>query len=478
MKKVLKNSALVTVLVLACTAATLFVSPSVDSKVYGAENGANTVDEVKVALQEVAYSYYMRGKSIQYNTMKRNGFFSPESATKQNTQYTVCSGYTQNIYHELLGISIPVSTTKLINYARDNAGNPEVAAFGEREDNGDFKLTFFDNGNKSKEVTNPTTADILTCLQPGDVLTCTGHAIFLYNLIYDDDGKITDAETIESTYGDGKIINVESKVATNVPDGVERFGNNNHYLYHGDGSLYYGKLSDSDTWTRLSDSGKANCSILRFIQSDTNGNAVLNYRGAAYGDRDYINEAIELNSTAKARIRFEKLYIEKTVDVFNDSIVEAGDKLTYTLTVKNKSRKDYTEDLKIIENIPENTTYNSCEADNSEAKITVDEKGGKIECNVGKLGLDHKVTLTYTVTVNKSSEGKTVISAGSVGGISTAEIYNPISKNLTKEQKAAIVKSCKKLTGKYSGKQLINAVYKDALGVNLGIDAIKVTDII
>ena len=43
----------------------------------------STLEEFRNSLKEVAYSYYMRGKSIQY-CMARDQFFSPEEATEQN----------------------------------------------------------------------------------------------------------------------------------------------------------------------------------------------------------------------------------------------------------------------------------------------------------------------------------------------------------------------------------------------------------
>ena len=45
-----------------------------------------SIEDVQKALQEVAYSYYMRGKNIQYNTLKLD-WFNPEEATEQNINY-------------------------------------------------------------------------------------------------------------------------------------------------------------------------------------------------------------------------------------------------------------------------------------------------------------------------------------------------------------------------------------------------------
>lgn len=47
----------------------------------------STYEEVIMSWRELAYSYYMRGKYIQYNNGKVTLFFSPEEATKQNNNF-------------------------------------------------------------------------------------------------------------------------------------------------------------------------------------------------------------------------------------------------------------------------------------------------------------------------------------------------------------------------------------------------------
>ncbi len=46
----------------------------------------STLEEFRNCTKEIIYSYYMRGKYIQYNTAK-NKFFSPEEATSQNFHF-------------------------------------------------------------------------------------------------------------------------------------------------------------------------------------------------------------------------------------------------------------------------------------------------------------------------------------------------------------------------------------------------------
>ena len=88
---------------------------------------ADSQIKIEEAFQQVAYSYYMRGKNIQYNSVKVS-CFPPEEATDQNVNYMNCSGLTQNVYKELLGITIPRLTKDLLSYSKKNLGNPEVIA--------------------------------------------------------------------------------------------------------------------------------------------------------------------------------------------------------------------------------------------------------------------------------------------------------------------------------------------------------------
>lgn len=50
--------------------------------------------DIYKAIQQVAYSYYMRGPYIQYNSQKGNpAYFSPEESTSQNMNYMTCSAF-------------------------------------------------------------------------------------------------------------------------------------------------------------------------------------------------------------------------------------------------------------------------------------------------------------------------------------------------------------------------------------------------
>lgn len=137
-------------------------------KVYNSNTTEQTeLTDIHKALQEVAYSYYMRGENIQYNSMKGNpSWYSPEEATSQNTNYIVCSAFTKNVYYELLGIKIPPYTKDLIEYGKNHIGKSEVIGYGCKAEN-NFVMKFYDKkyDNNYKEIINPTLQEVIPYLQ-------------------------------------------------------------------------------------------------------------------------------------------------------------------------------------------------------------------------------------------------------------------------------------------------------------------------
>ena len=79
----------------------------------------STLKEVQKTFQEVAYSYYMREKNIQYNPAK-DFLFPPEEATEQNINYLACVSFTMIVYLELLNVSTPYDTGHYFKYVKDN----------------------------------------------------------------------------------------------------------------------------------------------------------------------------------------------------------------------------------------------------------------------------------------------------------------------------------------------------------------------
>lgn len=64
-------------------------------------------------------------------------------------------------------------------------------------------------------------------------------------------------------------------------------------------------------------------------------------------------EDYNITDSSQSRLKYKNISIEKTVDVWNKSVVEIGDTLKYTIDITNNSSSDYS-DINIVENISEN----------------------------------------------------------------------------------------------------------------------------
>ena len=447
------------------------------------ENNTNIKSFYK-ALKEVAYAYYMRGINIQYNSNKR-AIYSPEEATSQNMNYIVCSGFTENVYNELLDIQIPPYTENLLKYGRSYIGNREVIAYASKNSSNDLLLKLYNSSSKNNyiTITNPTLQDIIPYLQIGDIMTYTGHSVLVYDLIYDDFGNVKDAYILESSHGAGKNY-IKTKIASSITIGNNiSFGSANHFLYYNnktntnyneglnEGSIHLTKLTDLTYWSNLNtDKKRDEYSILRFIDADNNGNIILNYQGSNYGDRNHSDETINLSQTNQDRLKFSKLYIEKTVDVHADSVVDIGDKLTYTILIKNNSNKNYTDNITVTENISDYVEI----VNNGNGVIN----GNKITWQIGKLAAGASKKISYTVITKKNTYGKIIESTGTVEHIPSTVIKNLIGYNLKKEQMSNIEIIYNNLKNKYTGKVLVNEIYKEALGIDLQFDKFDITNLI
>ena len=65
-------------------------------------------DDAIEMVKEVMEQYYIRGHYMQYNFAKALYYnFEPEDATLQDNKYTVCAGFTHNVYNQAFGIKGP-----------------------------------------------------------------------------------------------------------------------------------------------------------------------------------------------------------------------------------------------------------------------------------------------------------------------------------------------------------------------------------
>ena len=298
------------------------------------------VEDVRKALQEVAYSYYMRGKNIQYNAPKVH-IFSPEEATSQNINFMVCSGFTKNVYRELLNISLPMPTGSLLSYSKENVGSPEVVAYSHVNEKKEVEMKIYSPNqlNSIKTLINPSIKDIIPLVQVGDILCYTGHTFLIYDIEKDSTGKVIDAIIMESGFGIGRAY-ANSKIS------VERFKLSNGNEYAGScnflylnsklntdfkegrvqGSIGLNRLSTYKNWVNINNTKlrKDEYCILRFIQKDSDGNAILKYKAN--------NKSVP-------------------------NIVELKDILNYKIVIKNFGNKMYNYNLIVYENLPKYVTF-------------------------------------------------------------------------------------------------------------------------
>jgi len=457
------------------------------------------VEDFQKAFQEVAYSYYMRGKYIQYNSPKVH-VFSPEEATSQNINYMVCSGLSRNIYYELLNITLPRPTEGLLSYSKKNLGSPEVVAYSHINEKKqvEMRIQSPNQSNTFKILINPSIKDIIPLVQVGDILCYTGHTFVIYDVEKDNKGKVIDAIIMESGFGKGRAY-VNSKIAVEkvkLSNGKD-FAGPIHYLYLNSkfnsdfkegriqGSVGLNRLSTYKHWVNINNPKlrKNEYCILRFIQKDSDGNAILKYKENNINIPTQIlyNQHIILSKKNIDRYKkFNHLYIEKTVNANNNNIVELKDILNYKIVIKNNGNKKYKYNLIVYENLPKYVTFLDHQENNAILSFNHEQNRKRLKWDLGKLRRGQEIIINYTVKITSGNPGDIIESTGLVGNIPSSIIRNTIGINLDSTKMNLIKTKFEKLRlkKKYNGKKLINEVYKEALNYDMKFDEFDITNLI
>ena len=453
---------------------------------------ASNFEQVQTALKEIAYGYYMRGKNIQYNTLKLE-WFNPEEATEQNINYLVCSGLTKNVYRQLLNITIPQFTKNLLKYSRENIGKPEVVLYSNINSNKKMEMKIYSNKekNKYKTIINPSLKDVIPLVQVGDVLTYTGHTFLIFEVETDKNGKVKDAIIMESTSGGNAYVN--SKISPKVIlSNAQTFSVHNYYLYlHSkkntvfktnivEGTIGLKRLSKYQNWLHLNDTKqrKEEYSILRFLHKDSEGKAILKYTAVNSKEPNQIlnNQKISLSKINLDRIKFNHIYIQKTVNAHNNNIVQLGDILNYKIVIKNMGSKMYTHNLIVTENLSKYVTF--LDHHENEVVLSFNKDLNKLTWNIGKLKKGQEFIINYTVKISSGKSRDMIISTGKVGNIPSSVVRNVIGVNLNENQMNLIKSNYERLKRKYNGKKLINEVYRQALNYDMRFDEFDITKLI
>lgn len=406
-------------------------------------------------IQEVAKAFYLKGDSIQYELPRRDQFIAPEDITSQSAAYMVCSSFTYAIYYNAFGLVTPLTTKSLNAYGHafhDVVGHDDIVMYREGE-------MWPDTTAGKASLKN----ELLANLQVGDMITYyssdsnSGHVVLVYDFEFDDSNNKTDAIVLHAVTSYKKNTNklwYGLSWNNNEPNSITGID---------EGTLNYDKLDRIINW------------ITR--PSDKNDYFML-YRPLALGGSTYNRascddvaiEDVECSSepdtfattnTSLARLNYPGIQIEKTVNVFNGSVVKPGDTLTYDIAITNNSDSAY-QNISIVENIPTNL-------------VTASGGASQLNWTISSIAPGATSHQQYSVTVKNDTHlyGQQIISTGSVAGIPSAKVTNTIGNNLTSAEKASIVNAYNNLKNTYSGAKLIDQIYTNALGANLDLENAK-----
>ena len=449
----------------------------------------STIEEFRNSFKEVAYSYYMRGKSIQW-CVARDHFFSPEESTEQNANYIVTTSFTSIVYEELLNVVVPYSPSSLLKYANDYNGKPEVAGNTYKISDDITEWRFYITADETKVIENPSLNDIFPFLQVGDILVNPSYAFLVYDFEKDKNGNITDVIIIQSVYG----YHNNSYINTKLPRASASKNNNDYnimYLYFNgklnsnfeEGTIKMGKLSEQFAWANIKTKYKSSqYAILRYVQGDSEKNAVLKYENIydyyIYGNYSY-NSKINLSANTLDRSKkFNHLYISKTVDEMNNAVVELGDILNYRIVIRNSGDKDYNEDIIVTEIISQYVEYQDHSENRQIISFQQDSQNNKLIWNIGKLHKGDEYIITYKVKVIKGKTNDVIVSTGFAGNIRSSTVNNFIGKNLKESQKNLIKKNYENLKKSYNGRNLINEIYKQSFEIDINLNKFNMTNLI
>ena len=444
-------------------------------------------DNLQKLIREVANAYYQKGLSAQYCSFRLSRFYPPEEATPQHTIYTVCSDFTYLVYYQALGVKLPYGTPQIITYADkyydiNNITTNDVIEYWQRTTDENNNSVYMDNKGNKKNIDLSTESGRMQYalkllkdynLQVGDVLCyntgvengSAGHALLVYEIIYDKNGEPIDALIRESS---SKYEKSTTKITKGLSYGEELNENNN--VNEGTFKELYlaNNYNTSSTITRNSVvynfRKMSYFTILRPLLKEENGDYTGKYYYATFKTQagtpptgnvctgrtltDY-----SITSSTLNRSNYSGIDIEKTVDVFNNSVVNLEDKLEYTIKISNKSNENYSS-FDITENISDYVEL----VDIANGTLN----GNTITWRVEKLEAGKSIEVKYKVKIKNDTSllAKVVVSTGTVAGIPSSTITNTISSNLNENDKVIISSKAQYImnSSKSYGQELIHGV--------------------
>lgn len=344
---------------------------------------------------EVAYDYYYQHTEIQYDqrNSRRNLASMPEDATAYRGIYLDCSSYVSSVYKYATGSNVTDAAD-----SAQTTGNYET----------------YTNSNYSHETNIGTEVDI----------------IYYYDTSSVDEGDRAGVlETFKNALEVGDII-------------LYRHGDGGHVmLYIGNDMLLhctgssFTNMGNGTTVDPTSTSDGANAAertngavqLLEASEVFTNTSSTRYLFAAeqtSFALLRPLNRNHTLTDKAIERYLNKGLTIERTSTKAHMSSVNAGDQITYTMTLKNDGSFNIV-GLSASDVIPTNTTYVASSITNNGRVV-----GNNISWNNICVNAGSSLSLSYTVLVNDNTPIGTMILSNSafVGAIPTNKIYHTISE--------------------------------------------------
>lgn len=331
-------------------------------------------------------------------------------------------------------------------------------------------------------------------MEPGDIILYRnsynrgGHAQIVYSLMRDSNGRIADAWIIHGNTAGIENHAIERRISRYDPNHIE-------------GTVQ--KIKFTDFYKRFQEIDSTKAGYINYfvlLRPTIDGNKWLTWENytiydekkariksadgkTVYGKDKNGNdircgmrklgtekeEVIQITDAAKDRIRYPGIYVTKTSNYKNKTVVPVDGEVEYTVTVKNFSKIDYN-NLRIAEKVPSNAVY-VFGGDRVENDIVVWDN---VTIPAGGIQV-----FTYRVRT-PSTIGTMLIAEGKINNIVTTNVKNICGRIFTENEVDRIRSSFFKLKDISYNKGLafINEVYKDAFGIDIGISNLRTSDVL
>ena len=374
------------------------ISRLLRASITGKEN--YTISDKKDALVATANAYISRGVNIQYDSLRKTYLVDPEEATDDQTIYVDGGSLVYSIYKKAFNIDVMPTSNKLYEYASEMKDSDYVVKYSSKYDEEDEYSSL-----------SQISSDISSGLEIGDIIVVEydkNDMVHYHSMLVVDTNPVKVVEaTGKNTYSADLTIDDEEmpfEINDTYPESTS--------FYEDSSNLAIKKRAISlPDYTSIT--GYA---VIRPFGSD----------GITYNTNTNLGtEEINLTNSAKARLEYSGIKIVKTSDKHDNTSVNLGDTITYTIKINNTSSSAYSS-IDIEENISNNVTIQS----SSDSGVVTDNKIKWTNISVPANGTKN---ITYSVKVKNDVNylNSYVTSDGNLDGISTGKINLKIVNTLS-----------------------------------------------